>query len=349
MQPLVSIIVPVFNGMPAFKACLHSLQEQTYKNIEFIVVDDGSKDNLLDYLSSVEDPRLSVVSQANLGVSAARNVGLESSSGVYTAFVDADDVVMPNFIQEAVVAMQDHDLDMVVGAIKQYKNENELIGASGSPLEVKVYRGAEVAKVVKKTIAYEVREDPFLTGYSMSSCWCKLYKSSLIKGVKFKSELAIGEDALFNVQYLQSCKSVGFVANQWYEYSIQDNSALGRFRPDSFEQAALLVSAVKETAGDSNMMGPYISIRALHEFERACLASGAHKESGMSIWDFRSIVDKELNVEPWQALFDPKDGWIYEVQDARYSLFARLCSCKCSFLICVYLSVVRKAREVKNG
>lgn len=111
-NPLVSIIVPVYNTERYIRECLNSLIQQSYSHIEIIAVDDGSTDNSLCLLKelSVKDSRLKVFSQPNQGVSAARNLALSKATGTYVMFVDADDWIDLSTIEECLQAIKDADV-----------------------------------------------------------------------------------------------------------------------------------------------------------------------------------------------------------------------------------------------
>ena len=111
-NPLVSIVVPVYNTEKYIRECLNSLIQQSYSHIEIIAVDDGSTDNSLCLLKelSAKDNRLKVFSQSNQGVSAARNLGLSKATGTYIMFVDADDWIDLSTIEECLQAIEDADV-----------------------------------------------------------------------------------------------------------------------------------------------------------------------------------------------------------------------------------------------
>lgn len=101
VQPRYSIVIPTYNRATSVEETLSSCFEQSFENIEVIVIDDGSSDNTLEVLGNINDPRLVVVSQNNAGPAAARNHGMRIARGDYIAFLDSDDVWYPNFIQQA--------------------------------------------------------------------------------------------------------------------------------------------------------------------------------------------------------------------------------------------------------
>ncbi len=109
--PLVSIVIPAYNAESFIQQTLSSVIQQTYQNLEVIVVDDGSKDNTVKLVREFihSDPRVSLISQSNSGVSAARNLGIKKSTGDFIAFIDADDIYFPHAIAKLMNTMMEAD------------------------------------------------------------------------------------------------------------------------------------------------------------------------------------------------------------------------------------------------
>ena len=123
----VSIIVPAYNEGVRIKKCLNSLINQSYKNIEIIVINDGSTDNTLDILKSYDDNRLVILTQKNKGQGAARNLGIKKASGDYLMFVDADDYVDKDIVKKLLNVIKDNNSDIAVCDLyKQYGEKNIL-------------------------------------------------------------------------------------------------------------------------------------------------------------------------------------------------------------------------------
>ena len=99
MKDLISVVVNVFNGEKYIKKCLDSIINQTYKNIEILIVNDGSTDKTLEVCKSIKDKRIRIIDQKNIGISLSRNVGMDNSKGDYIFFVDSDDFIEKDTIE----------------------------------------------------------------------------------------------------------------------------------------------------------------------------------------------------------------------------------------------------------
>ena len=107
-MPLISVVIPVYNGAKTVQETIESVLNQTFTDFEIIVVDDGSQDNTLEVISAIPDPRIQVMQGDHAGANAARNRGLHHSSGEYVSFLDADDLWTPNKLQAQFQALQKH-------------------------------------------------------------------------------------------------------------------------------------------------------------------------------------------------------------------------------------------------
>lgn len=127
MEPVLSVIIPVYNREKFLERCVKSVTASSLQNIEIILIDDGSADKsgaLCDKLAK-EDDRIFVIHQQNVGVSAARNRGLEKAQGKYFAFVDSDDYIEPDMYEKMIAAIEEQDADMVCcGISKEYEAED---------------------------------------------------------------------------------------------------------------------------------------------------------------------------------------------------------------------------------
>lgn len=147
---LVSVVVPVYNCREFLKECLDSLRNQSYGNIEVIIIDDGSDDgsDMIAQEFVDTDSRFTLIRQPNCGVGSARNRGIESTSGRWIVFVDADDILLPDSVQFLLDAAVSSGADMVFGKIKKQKNPdyNKDRQPRGCHTSVKTYNAAELTE-----------------------------------------------------------------------------------------------------------------------------------------------------------------------------------------------------------
>lgn len=190
----VSIIVAVYNVEHFLQKCIKSLTAQTYQNLEIILVDDGSKDNsakLCDEWAE-KDSRIVVCHQQNAGVSAARNKGISIASGEYIVFVDSDDWLDKTFVEKLLKNYHDGDL-LLTGYVIDYDQ------ASKSHHIEKVYSKEKVCCLEKGKVVSLFQAGLF------SPIWNKLYERSRIleKDIRFREEMNLGEDIIFNLDYFE--------------------------------------------------------------------------------------------------------------------------------------------------
>lgn len=135
-MPLISVIIPVYNGEKTLRETLESLLNQTFTDFEGIVINDGSKDATLDIVSSIKDPRLKVFSYPNAGPSASRNRGVALASGEYISFLDADDLWTPDKLEAQLKALQAHPEAALAYSWTDFINESNQFLRRGSYINV---------------------------------------------------------------------------------------------------------------------------------------------------------------------------------------------------------------------
>lgn len=241
-EPLVSIIVPVYNVEKYIKRCVESIINQSYSNLEIILINDGSKDNsgkICDEFK-LKDKRINVIHKKNCGVSSARNEGLKHVRGDYITFVDSDDwieketiktfinklinkynydLIMYGFMRDSGKAYKQIELNDKVN-IETYTNYNDLI------LEI------ETLIVTEK----------------LNSLCNKIYKREIIDkiGVKFDENISIGEDLLFNLEYILNIRSMYITNKVYYHYMIREEPSLTKgYKKDKFNQLIAVNDAMK--------------------------------------------------------------------------------------------------------
>lgn len=202
---LVSVIVPVYNAEKWLKKCISSIMKQSYKNIEIILVDDGSKDRSLKICQKYAriDSRITVISKENCGVSSARNIGLDYANGSYVTFVDSDDFLPLNSLQKMYSKIVESNADFCMGRIMY------ISALKNCPNNLVCDRECNR----KDTVLFS----DFINGMDTGPCG-KMYKLSTIKQnkISFDETVQQGEDTLFLYEYLRNCDIVSSVEDTVY-------------------------------------------------------------------------------------------------------------------------------------
>mgnify|MGYP003292456846 CR=1 FL=1 len=231
----VSIILPVYNCVTYLPVCLDSIISQTYHNIEIICINDGSTDGSDNVLNeySLKDKRLVIVHQENSGVSEARNKALKIVTGEYVMFVDSDDWIDSDTVEKVLQYSICNNLDICSFS---YISEYETIHSKKSLYnESKVFDFNATQAIARRIIGpidKELRLPLMLDSYG--TIWGKMYKYSIINGLKFESLKIIGsaEDSLFNMFAYRKAQKTGYLHNFFYHYRKTNiGSETKKFRP----------------------------------------------------------------------------------------------------------------------
>lgn len=223
---LISVIIPVYNVEKYLNKCIDSIVNQTYKNLEIILVDDGSLDKssqLCDEWAK-RDNRINVIHKVNGGVSSARNYGLEISKGEYISFVDSDDWVDKNTYQELLCHIK-KDIDFVsFGVLEEYDTETYQILNSNN---YQIYK--------QKQILNHILDDNSVAGYVCN----KLFKRSIIGSEKFDETLMSCEDIDFCTRISVMCNSIIHVDAKFYHYRRRNDSMTGEYKYNPYKLSVL--------------------------------------------------------------------------------------------------------------
>ena len=229
MESMVSVVVPVYNTERLVERCLDSIISQTYSNLQIIVVDDGSTDKSLEILNKYQskDNRISVYSQNNSGVSAARNCGMRHSTGEYVLFVDSDDYILQNTVESLVGTLENNQDGVVFGYKLSGRGTwgtdtrvlDKIVSLSGSTVT-----GMEILKHV-----LTIDPEKELLGYSVRY----LYSRKILEenSIAFDNSLKISEDYKFIVEFLMHAKNIAVLNQELYVYDVNTSSATARYMP----------------------------------------------------------------------------------------------------------------------
>lgn len=217
-KELISVIVPVYNAEKYLQKCLDSILEQTYKNLEIIIINDGSTDNSGQICQEYEkqDDRIVYIEKENSGVSDTRNAGMNRMTGPYVTFVDSDDWLEPNYVKFLYEKLIEHQADIVVGNYTSFNESNSVFYFhTSADYYEKVYDNKSVIPCL-----YDAKE---LLKSALIVPWGKIYKKEIIANFRFPID-RIGEDALFNLKALLDSKKVVYVNKSAYIYRVREGS-----------------------------------------------------------------------------------------------------------------------------
>lgn len=209
----LSVIVPVYNGEKYIEDCLNSIINQTYNDLQIIVINDGSKDNTKSIISNMakKDSRIEIINKENGGVSSARNLGLEYVKKDFVTFVDSDDTLDEDMYEILMQYANSEEFDIVHCGYKRINNNG-----------IKLVNGTGNVIIQEKYEALECIIDGKLF---VPALWNKIYKKSLFDNVRFDESLKINEDVLVNYELFKNSDKSIFIDEAKYNYFEREESA----------------------------------------------------------------------------------------------------------------------------
>lgn len=262
MSIKISVIVPYYNVKEELLLrCVNSILAQTFQDYEVILINDGSSEEFLPVLEKAEqlDQRIRIITQQNQGVSAARNHGVAASKGEYIIFVDADDLVLPYFFEEAIHLITQTESDFVIGGnahLELYQQKNV---STTEAFETEVFSGDDRANFKPYLLGslYRFGSDD---GYIGRGPVSRILKREFALSTPFDTSLPIGEDIIWNLQLMEKCSKVCVAQRIWYLYYANSTSATHKFNEN--------VVAISEK--QLNMFKEYIDFNSDAQFSSYC-------------------------------------------------------------------------------
>lgn len=205
--PLISIVIPVFNVELYLKKCVESVLSQSYKNLEIILVDDGSPDEsgrICDEYA-LKDPRIKVIHKPNGGLSDARNAGMKIMTGEYVGFVDSDDWIEPHMYETLLKLLLHYDADMAFGGVADDVERNGTV----TTVKTSDYGQEPFAEDKISAMARYFR--------GSWAAWDKLYRVELFDGIEYPVG-EINEDEAIVLHLLDRCRRVCYTSDVFYHY-----------------------------------------------------------------------------------------------------------------------------------
>lgn len=222
-MPNISVIVPIYNTEKHLDRCIESILNQTYKDFELILIDDGSTDNSSNICNKYKeiDTRIMVIRQNNRGVSYSRNIGISKAKGKYIAFVDGDDYVDNNFLHELLNTAINNNVDMSMCNYYLVKDDKKEKCSHGN-------KNNEV--ISKEYILNNIFNNSNTVCYF--SLWNKLFKKNIIikNRILLNEDMSFGEDLVFVTKYINCCDKIGFSSKCLYYYNQQEGGLFNKYR-----------------------------------------------------------------------------------------------------------------------
>ncbi len=297
--PLISVIVPIYKVEKYLCKCVDSLINQTYKNLEIILVDDGSPDNCPqicdDY--SKKDGRIKVIHKKNGGLSDARNAGVKIATGEYVSFIDSDDWVETQMLEKMFTRINKDKSDVVSSGVKWVKEDGSLIN------DVTVDEDGILDKV---TGMKELLKDGLLKQH----VWNKLYKASLIKNMPFEKDKC-HEDVFWSYQIFGIAEKTSIMKESFYNYVQREGSIMGEnYSPKRLDA----LDAMKQRCDYMKEKFPDLYNLALYTYIGSCmyhiqLALNAKVDKSV-IEDVKSRVSYHKNGNVFENLSGKQKLWM---------------------------------------
>ena len=337
---IVSVIVPVYNVSGYLRKCIDSICNSVYRELEIILVDDGSPDNCPQMCDcyAQKDHRIKVVHKSNEGLGFARNSGLEQVAGEYVAFVDSDDYVSSNMYEILYMTAVEHNCDVVYSGFKKGI-------ASGCFIDVqevdgcKEFRGKQIDELIPDFIAappYSKKE--YI--YEMS-VWHSIYRADIIKknSIRFVSEREFAsEDIPFQIDFLKCASNAAFIPDVLYVYCYNSGSLTKKFPIEKFDRMKklyeLLVIKTKEYDNDA-LRPTRLFIGYVRTFIRQIVSSELRFSTKMS---YIKVVAED---PVWNSV---RKRYRTKYLPAHQNIMLKLIFLKCKYMVYLYSWIFNMVR-----
>ena len=256
-EPLISVVLPIYNVEKVLRRCVDSVLNQTYRNLEVILVDDGSPDGcpaICDEYAA-NDSRVKVIHKQNAGLGYARNTGIENATGKYICFFDSDDYIEPTTLEECCALAKRENADLVCyGHVEETPDGRVLKNRIPMPSK-EIFVGEEIRQeLMPMTLAHCAQ-----TGkdWNLSlSAWCELFSLETIRNNNFRfvSEREIISEDIYSVlEYYNYCNTVAFIKKPFYHYIANPCSLSKSYRADRYEKLKVLAEKLYELSAQMDM------------------------------------------------------------------------------------------------
>lgn len=300
-SPVISIIIPVYNQKKdRLERCVNSIFRQSYQSFEVIIVNDGSNSECVNNLNRLcnTDNRIKLFSQSNSGAGAARNHGVEVSTGEYILFLDSDDMLSDYALEDAILCMQKTDADIVIGQIHKEK-EKEWSGTlyrRENPDCIIISSETEFNEYINHILFYHSQRFSFMDRYFCDGPVAKLCKKQILRSEHFDKYNCWSEDTIWNLRVTKACSKIAISKNVWYYAFANEDSQTHVFRPNAayeFKYRIAQVDNLISLLWPECMKGLYTQVWISTHYLMACFLLNIENKDSMStrIKTFTDCID----------------------------------------------------------
>ena len=238
----ISIVIPIYNAEDHLQRCVDSVLNQTEKNIEIILVDDGSKDNSIEIFKNYlnQDKRVQLIHQENSGVSAARNRGIEQACGEYIGFIDSDDWIEPNMYECLLREANQASADIVICDARTVYEDGKI-------------QADTITQLSGNQILQKSEFTPSLLLEMAGSAWRCIYKNHRYndklqkqKTILFPLGVKFSEDRIFNLYAFGQANKICYIKKAFYNRYMNEKSTVHRFHQDYFEACKKSMDGIEQ-------------------------------------------------------------------------------------------------------
>ncbi|MDR0852548.1 MAG: glycosyltransferase [Clostridiales Family XIII bacterium] len=292
----ISVIISVYNAKRYLKECVQSVQNQTHTALEIILVDDGSKDGssaLCDAIAE-QDERIVVIHKKNGGVSTARNAGLKAATGAYITFVDCDDRIDPDMYETLLALLLEKNADVVVSTFYEERADGSILKTDTG--DIAVLNGTEATAAILGNMKDRTTHRMMIWFF----VWNKLYKASLLKGIRFDSATDSAEDVPFNLKVFEKAQQIVLLEKPFYFWRKSYVSLSNRHAPDALcggaNTSEIMYSYAKKLPKKYKRAAVTSAFRNLYWYYSFCIAEiyRAGKDGRESDVDAHRVVRRYI-------------------------------------------------------
>lgn len=341
----ITVIIPVYNVEPYLHQCLDSVINQTYQNLEIIIVDDGSPDRCGEICDeyALKDSRIQVIHKKNGGLSAARNDALKKVTGEWISFVDSDDWCELDLYEKVIEKACESQAEIVMFSLfRNLPNSEERISAFDRDFETSDRK--TISSLQYSALSYRYNPYPSASLWGQGFPWDKLFKTSLIKdhNLRFAENIRANEDVIFNIHAFQHATKVKFFDLPLYHWRLNPESIGHKYTADRPEVDQEIYEEMIRIGEEYNLPNEYyqaVDVRTVENVIRMGRRCFFHRERKESFPNKIKFATQVLHTEPFYSAYKLADK-------KKLSKSGKLVTVAHSGLLLYIVTILRRALNI---